>query len=83
MFPEVDPILGPEMRSTGEVLGLAKNYGEAFYKAQEGTGNSVPLSGTVLFSVNTQDKKEFTGNSKKDSTTADTLLWQRDEHMIS
>lgn len=56
MFPEVDPLLGPEMRSTGEVLGLAANYGEAFYKAQEATGNPVPLEGTVLFSVNSADK---------------------------
>lgn len=38
MFQEVDPVLGPEMRSTGEVLGLSKFYGEAFFKAQEATG---------------------------------------------
>ena len=41
MFQEVDPVLGPEMRSTGEVLGLSKSYGEAFYKAQEGDRKSV------------------------------------------
>lgn len=58
MFPEVDPILGPEMRSTGEVLGLAENFGEAFYKAQEATQNKLPLVGTVLFSVNDKDKPE-------------------------
>ena len=56
MFPEVDPILGPEMRSTGEVLGLSASYGEAFYKAQEGTQSKLPLSGTVLISVNRKDK---------------------------
>ncbi len=58
MFQEVDPILGPEMRSTGEVLGLSASYGEAFYKAQEGTQSKLPLEGTVLFSVNNRDKKE-------------------------
>lgn len=58
MFPEVDPLLGPEMRSTGEVLGLSKNVGEAFYKAQEATQTKLPLEGTVLFSVNKKDKAE-------------------------
>lgn len=59
MFQEVDPILGPEMRSTGEVLGIASNFGEAFYKAQEATKTSqLPLSGTVLISVSDMDKPE-------------------------
>ena len=58
MFPEVDPILGPEMRSTGEVLGLASNFGEAFFKAQEATQTVLPLSGTVLITVNNRDKEE-------------------------
>ena len=58
MFQEVDPILGPEMRSTGEVLGLAETYGEAFYKAQEATQSKLPLSGTALISVNRKDKAE-------------------------
>ena len=58
MFPEVDPILGPEMRSTGEVLGLASNFGEAFFKAQEATQTVLPLSGTVLITVNGRDKEE-------------------------
>ena len=58
MFPEVDPILGPEMRSTGEVLGLSPYYGEAFFKAQEATQTQLPLSGTVLISVNRKDKPE-------------------------
>ena len=56
MFPEVDPVLGPEMRSTGEVLGLAKTPGEAFYKAQEATGSPLPLEGAVLISLNDEDK---------------------------
>ncbi|MCR4907634.1 MAG: carbamoyl-phosphate synthase large subunit [Lachnospiraceae bacterium] len=56
MFQEVDPILGPEMRSTGEVLGISESAGEAFFKAEEAAGAVLPLSGTVLISVNTQDK---------------------------
>ena len=58
MFQEVDPLLGPEMRSTGEVLGLAPNFGEAFYKAQEATQTPLPLKGTVLISVSDRDKPE-------------------------
>lgn len=58
MFQEVDPLLGPEMRSTGEVLGLAETEGEAFYKAQEATQTKLPLEGTVLISVNDRDKPE-------------------------
>ena len=58
MFQEVDPILGPEMRSTGEVLGLSPHYGEAFYKAQEAAQAKLPLGGTVLISVNRKDKAE-------------------------
>jgi len=56
MFPEVDPLLGPEMRSTGEVLGMAENYGEAFYKAQIAAGQILPLSGTVLITVHESDR---------------------------
>ncbi|MCR4891570.1 MAG: carbamoyl-phosphate synthase large subunit [Lachnospiraceae bacterium] len=56
MFQEVDPILGPEMRSTGEVLGLARTTGEAFFKASEATNSRLPLSGTVLISVNADDR---------------------------
>ncbi|MCD7863489.1 MAG: carbamoyl-phosphate synthase large subunit [Lachnospiraceae bacterium] len=58
MFPEVDPLLGPEMRSTGEVLGLSTYYGEACYKAQEATQTRLPLGGSVLISVNRRDKEE-------------------------
>jgi carbamoyl-phosphate synthase large subunit len=56
MFPEVDPVLGPEMRSTGEVLGLANNDGLAFYKAQDGAGQRLPSQGTVLITVAERDK---------------------------
>ncbi len=59
MFQEVDPLLGPEMRSTGEVLGLSSSYGKAFYKAQEATQTRLPMEGTVLFSVNDRDKQEL------------------------
>ncbi len=59
MFPEVDPLLGPEMRSTGEVLGIAPSFGEAFIKAQEAASVKLPLNeGTILISVNDADKPE-------------------------
>ncbi len=56
MFPEVDPVLGPEMRSTGEVLGLAHSFGLAFYKAELGAGQKLPEKGTVLITVTDTDK---------------------------
>jgi carbamoyl-phosphate synthase large subunit len=58
MFQEVDPILGPEMRSTGEVLDLSASYGEAYVKSQEGVQSPLPMEGTVLISVNSKDKPE-------------------------
>ncbi len=59
MFQEVDPVLGPEMRSTGEVLGMAADFGEAFAKAQEATQTKLPVSGKALISVNDRDKAEL------------------------
>jgi carbamoyl-phosphate synthase large subunit len=56
MLPEVDPLLGPEMRSTGEVLGMADSYGEAFFKAEEAAGQFLPLTGTVLITVAEYDR---------------------------
>ena len=56
MFPEVDPVLGPEMRSTGEVLGLADSFGLAFYKAQEATQGPLPSEGVVLISVTARER---------------------------
>ena len=56
MFPEVDPVLGPEMRSTGEVLGMADNPGLAFYKAQEAAKQYLPSEGTVLITVSPRDR---------------------------
>jgi carbamoyl-phosphate synthase large subunit len=56
MFHEVDPLLGPEMRSTGEVLGISDSYGRAFFKAQEATQVTLPFEGTVLFTIADRDK---------------------------
>ena len=56
MFPEVDPVLGPEMRSTGEVLGLADSFGLAYYKAEEAANQRLPSEGTVLLTLNDEDK---------------------------
>ena len=56
MFPEVDPLLGPEMRSTGEVLGMEKTYGMAFFKSQEATQVPLPTEGAVLVTVADKDK---------------------------
>lgn len=58
MFPEVDPILGPEMRSTGEVLGMADSFGLAYFKAQEAAGGKLPISGAVLITIANKDKKK-------------------------
>jgi carbamoyl-phosphate synthase large subunit len=59
MFPDVDPLLGPEMRSTGEVLGLAETYGMAFFKSQEATQTSLPVEGTVLITIADRDKERI------------------------
>ncbi len=65
MFHEVDPLLGPEMRSTGEVLGMADSFGLAYYKAQEATQVLLPASGTVLISVRVQDRPEVLEAARK------------------
>jgi carbamoyl-phosphate synthase large subunit len=57
-FPGVDPLLGPEMKSTGEVMGVGRSFGEAFAKAQLGAGESLPRSGRVFVSVRNADKDE-------------------------
>ena len=64
MFPEVDPILGPEMRSTGEVLGLGSSFGAAIYKAEEATQTILPTEGKVLISVNDMDKPQVVSLAK-------------------
>jgi carbamoyl-phosphate synthase large subunit len=65
MFHEVDPLLGPEMRSTGEVLGIAGSFGLAYYKAQEATQMVLPASGTVLISVREQDRPAAVAVARK------------------
>jgi carbamoyl-phosphate synthase large subunit len=59
MFPEVDPVLGPEMRATGEVMGIDRNFGLAFFKAEESAGGRLPLKGNVLVTVTDRDKPEL------------------------
>ncbi len=59
MFPEVDPILGPEMRATGEVMGIAETFGGAFYKAQECASYKLPLEGNVLLTIAEKDRKDL------------------------
>jgi len=59
MFPEVDPLLGPEMRSTGEVLGMASSFGMAYFKSQEAAGQRLPTEGAVLISIADRDKNRL------------------------
>ena len=80
MFPEVDPILGPEMRSTGEVLGIAGSFGLAFFKAEEAARQLLPTKGAVLITVSEKDRpaalkvvKQFTGLGFKIRATQGTL----------
>lgn len=61
MFPEVDPTLGPEMKSTGEVLGIADSFGLAFFKSQEAAGQKLPVAGTALISVTEKDRQDVLG----------------------
>ncbi|HTY44784.1 MAG TPA: carbamoyl-phosphate synthase large subunit, partial [Patescibacteria group bacterium] len=65
MFPEVDPLLGPEMKATGEVMGIADTFGLAFYKAQEAAGSKLPLEGNALLTVNDADKPELIQIAKR------------------
>ncbi|MDD5437233.1 MAG: carbamoyl-phosphate synthase large subunit, partial [Candidatus Omnitrophica bacterium] len=65
MFPEVDPVLGPEMKATGEVMGIAKTFGLAFYKAEEAAGSCLPRSGNILLTVTDKDKRELVGVAKR------------------
>ena len=65
MFPEVDPILGPEMKATGEVMGIARSFGLAFYKAQEAVGTPLPRTGKILLTVSDKDKKELVPIAKR------------------
>ncbi|MFB3825145.1 MAG: carbamoyl-phosphate synthase large subunit [Bryobacteraceae bacterium] len=89
MMPEVDPLLGPEMRSTGEVLGLAPTFPEAFFKAQEATQSPLPLSGAVLITVARRDRpavldvaRQFSQLGMKILATRGTAAWLA-EHGIA
>ena len=64
-FPDVDVLLGPEMKSTGEVMGIDKNFGLSFAKSQMACGNSLPVSGTAFISVKDKDKKNALDFAKK------------------
>ncbi len=65
MFPEVDPVLGPEMRSTGEVLGMAPTFGLAYFKSQEAALSPLPQKGTVFISVTDKDKSAILDTARK------------------
>ncbi len=64
-FPEVDPLLGPEMRATGEVMGIDANFGLAFYKSQDAAGMKLPLEGVILITVSDKDKPQIVSVAKK------------------
>ncbi len=80
MFPEVDPILGPEMRSTGEVLGLADSYGLAFFKSQEATKTSLPIEGTVLITIANRDKSRVIDAAKHYNELGFNILASKGTH---
>lgn len=82
MFPEVDPLLGPEMRSTGEVLGIATSFGLAFFKSQEATQVSLPTSGTVLMSVADKDKPSALEVAKEFSKLGFNIMATRGTHQF-
>ncbi|MBM3247812.1 MAG: carbamoyl-phosphate synthase large subunit [Candidatus Omnitrophica bacterium] len=65
MFPEVDPVLGPEMKATGEVMGIDYSFGLAFYKAQEAAGSKLPTNGNVLITVSDNDKPKLVAIAKR------------------
>jgi len=86
MFPEVDPVLGPEMRSTGEVLGIANSFELAYYKAQEAAQQLLPVKGTVLITVSEKDHlavyevaKHFADMGFKIRATAGTSQFLREK----
>jgi carbamoyl-phosphate synthase large subunit len=80
MFQNVDPLLGPEMRSTGEVLGLADSYSLAFFKAQQATQQPLPLKGTVLITVAEPDKKSIAETAELFSKIGFNILATKGTH---
>jgi len=77
-FPGVDTVLGPEMKSTGEVMGVADNFGEAFAKAQIAAGSMLPTEGTVFLSINDHDKDGILSLAREFQDMASTSLRLRD-----
>lgn len=77
MFPTIDPLLGPEMKSTGEVLGLADTYGMAFFKSQEATQSPLPIKGTVLITIADRDKEKILPAAKNFKDLGFTILATR------
>jgi carbamoyl-phosphate synthase large subunit len=80
MYPEVDPILGPEMRSTGEVLGMANSFALAFHRAQRAAKQYLPSEGTVLISVSARDRPEVLGVAKQFSDLGFRILATKGTH---
>ena len=76
-FPGVDTILGPEMRSTGEVMGIDRDYALAFAKSQIGAGNTLPLQGTVFVSVRDADKEGVVGRHARSGRRWASASWRR------
>ena len=64
-FPGIDPILGPEMKSTGEVMGVGETFAEAYGKAELGASDAIPAKGTVFISVRERDKKQLPALARK------------------
>lgn len=81
MFSEVDPVLGPEMRATGEVMGIDQDFGVAFFKAQEAAGIRLPVEGTVLITVADKDKPELLPIAEKLSKLGFKILATGNTHL--
>ncbi len=80
MFPEVDPLLGPEMRSTGEVLGMGDSFGAAFYKAEEAAQQRLPSSGSVLITVSEPEREGILGAAMEFAALGFKLLTTKGTH---
>ncbi len=80
MFPEVDPLLGPEMRSTGEVLGMGDSFGAAFYKAEEAAQQRLPSSGSVLITVSEPEREGILGAAREFAGLGFKLLTTKGTH---
>ena len=74
-FPGVDTILSPEMKSTGEVMGISMNFGESYYKAEMAAGDSLPKKGTIFLSINSKSKQELLEEMR--------LLYKNGFHLVA